>query len=457
MCASVTEVLLHGPLGPRSRSGRALFKTLCASGVSRAVDELPKAAPKEVSRQAFRFSFRWKHVLAVLCAIGLWSLAAVAQTTGAIRGEVRDPSGALVPGADLTATLAGTNVVRSATTTSDGSYEIPELAVGTYEIAVRAGGFKNYAARDVVITIGHVVVLDIALEIGGASETVTVQASATQVETTSTQIGAVMSETSVRELPLSTRDTYELLQLQPGVQSQVGADLFYGSDNAGVVSVNGGRGRSNNYTVNGGDGNDIFANGPAIQPSPDAIEEFRVLTNTFDAEYGRNSGSIVNVVTKSGTNEIHGDFYEFLRNNVFNTRGYLDDSVPDYKQNQFGATIGGPIKKDRTFIFGSYEGDRVIQGLNSGIVDVPTPAQGTGDFSTDGPLTGSIADPSFATILANRNTGGGQTCQQAVAAIPGSAPIAVGSNYADIFPTQQIPTACFDPTALSLYSQFVAP
>ena len=146
------------------------------------------------------------------------------------------------------------------------------------------------------------------------------------------------------------------------MQSQLGADLFYGSSNPGVVSVNGGRGRSNNYMVNGGDGNDIFVNGPAIQPSPDAIEEFRVLTNTFDAEYGRNSGSVVNVVTKSGSNSVHGDFYEFFRNKVLNTKGFFDTTVPDYKQNQFGATLGGPIKKDKTFIFGSYEGDRLAPG-----------------------------------------------------------------------------------------------
>ena len=118
--------------------------------------------------------------------------------------------------------------------------------------------------------------------------------------------------------------------------------------------------------VNGGDGNDIFVNGPAIQPSPDAIEEFRVITNTFDAEYGRNSGSVVNVVTKSGTNAVHGDFYEFLRNQALNTEGYFDPFKLDYQQNQFGATLGGPIKKDRTFIFGSYEGNRLIQGISSG-------------------------------------------------------------------------------------------
>ncbi len=162
-----------------------------------------------------------------------------------------------------------------------------------------------------VVTIGHVNFITVTLQVGGPADTVTVEANAAQVETTSTQLGAVMTDTSIRELPLNTRNAYQLLQLQPGVQSQLGADLFYGSDNPGVVSVNGGRGRSNNYMVNGGDGNDMFVNAPAIQPSPDAIEEFRVLTNTFDAEYGRNSGSVVNVVTKSGTNDIHGDFYEF--------------------------------------------------------------------------------------------------------------------------------------------------
>jgi hypothetical protein len=401
-----------------------------------------------------------------VCLVALWCAVAGAQTTGEIRGEVRDPSGALVPNANLTATLAGTNTVRSAVTAAEGSFEIPELAVGTYEIAIRATGFKNYAARDVVVTIGHVAVLEIALEIGGASETVTVQATATQVETTSTQIGAVMSETAVRELPLSTRDTYQLLQLQPGVQSQVGADLFYGSDNAGVVSVNGGRGRSNNYTVNGGDGNDIFANGPAIQPSPDAIEEFRVLTNTFDAEYGRNSGSVVNVVTKSGTNDLHGDFYEFFRNNILNTRGLFDKvnspyaPTLDYKQNQFGTTLGGPIKKDRTYIFGSYEGNRLRKGIDAGTVVFPTAAEAGGDFLDTGPtFVGTLVDPAFARLLSNRKSDPNNpatTCQQAVTAIGGGA-IAAGTLFSSIFPKNQIPTACFDPTAEAIYNQWVAP
>ena len=255
---------------------------------------------------------------------------------------------------------------------------------------------------------------------------------AVQVETTSSQLGGVMTDTSIRELPLNQRNAYALLQLQPGVQSQLGADLFAGSENPGVVSVNGGRGRANNYMVNGGDGNDIFVNAPAIQPSPDAIEEFRVLTNTFDAEYGRNSGSVVNVVTKSGTNSVHGDFYDFLRNDALNSRGYFDNTIAPYKQNQFGATLGGPIKKDRTFIFGSYEGNRLHQGVSTGQVQLPTAAEAAGDFSEPGlepgggpaqVFTGGIADQTFADVL-NARPG----CSAAVLTQSGQA-IAVGSTY----------------------------
>jgi hypothetical protein len=424
------------------------------------VDELPNGLPSEVSRRKTVFGLIGERVWIVVCAVALCVVAAGAQTTGAIRGEVRDPSSSLVPGAALTATLAGTDTVRGATTDANGAYEFPELPVGTYTVSARATGFKAFAETNVVVTIGHVAVVDIALSVGGASETIEVLGNATQVETTSTQIGAVMDETAVRELPLSTRNTYQLLQLQPGVQSQVGADLFYGSDSPGVVSVNGGRGRSNNYTVNGGDGNDLFSNGPAIQPSPDAVEEFRVLTNTFDAEYGRNSGSVVNVVTKSGTNDIHGDFYEFLRNDALNSQGYFDPTILPYKQNQFGATLGGPIKKDRTFIFGSYEGNRLGKGIDAGTVLFPTFDEAAGNFNSAGPaFVGTLVDPNFASILANRASDSahpGTTCQQAVTNIGGAA-IAPGTLFASIFPNNQIPIACFDPTALAVYNKWVAP
>lgn len=409
--------------------------------------------------------------LIVLCLIVVAPRAAAQSTGGRIRGTVTDNSGASVSGAKVSLINEGTNAVRDAETNASGEYLFLEVPVGSYEIDVTITGFKKYVRKAIPLNLDQIVGVDVSLQVGGATETVEVSGAPPVIDTTTTQLGAVMTERSVTELPLSTRNTYELLQLQPGVQSQLGADLFFGSDNPGVVSVNGGRGRSNNYMVNGGDGNDLFVNGPAIQPSPDAISEFKVLTNTFDAEYGRNSGSVVNVVTKSGTNEVHGDFYEFIRNDVLNTKGFFDPTVPDYKQNQFGATLGGPIKKDKTFIFGSYEGNRLREGIPSGNVTLPSGDEASGNFAPGGgfptpppgmttlaPGTagGVLTDGAFATALANRNTGGGATCQQAVTA-EGGALIQPGALYSSIFPNSVVPTACFDPTALALYNRFVAP
>ena len=204
--------------------------------------------------------------------------------------------------------------------------------------------------------------------------------------------------------------------------------------------MNGGRGRSNNFNVNGGDGNDLFVNSPAIQPTPDSIAEFRVLSNTFDAEYGRNSGAVINVVTKSGTNSWHGSVYEFIRNQSLNAKGYLDLRRADDKQNQFGGTFGGPIKKDRTFFFASYEGRRVVHGISSDPVIVPTAAERTGDFSaTPFDPSAVIGTQTFADIL-NARCGVGAT---------------VGATYTSLFPTNVIPANCFDPAAAAIMQLYV--
>jgi outer membrane receptor protein involved in Fe transport len=388
--------------------------------------------------------------------------AGAQSTGGRIRGTVTDESGGAIVGAKVTLINEGTNVSREVQTSAAGEYLFLEVPVGSYEVDVNQQGFKKSAHKGIVLVLNEIATVDITLQVGSNVDTVEVTGAPPVIDTTTTQLGAVMTDQSVRELPLNSRNTYQLLQLQPGVQSQLGADLFYGSSNPGVVSVNGGRGRSNNYMVNGGDGNDIFVNGPAIQPSPDAIEEFRVLTNTFDAEYGRNSGSVVNVVTKSGTNSVHGDVYEFFRNKVLNTKGFFDSTVPDYKQNQFGATLGGPIKKDRTFLFGSYEGDRLRQGISSGQVDLPTAAEAGGNFASDGAFGGSVTDQTFANVLNSR-----PGCSQAIAAVSSTgaaalASLASGSSttpvpYSQIFSNSQVPTACFDPTANALYKNYVAP
>src|ERR1017187_269785 len=297
-------------------------------------------------------------------------------TGGRILGRVADPTGAVVGGVKVTAVNEATGISRDSQTNDSGDYVFPDLPVGTYTLSFELTGFKKGIRKSIALDINQVITLNMTMQLGGAQEIVDVTSEAPLVDTSSTQLGAVVNNRSVNELPLNARDSYQFLQLQPGVQSQLGSrgGTFYGSDSAGAVSVNGGRDRANNFSVNGGDANDQFVNLPTIQPTPDAIEEFRVISNTFDAEYGRNSGSVVNVVTKSGTNELHGSAYEFFRNKVLNAQGYFNTVKPQFNQNQFGGTFGGPIKKDRTFFFVSFEGRRVRQGISGDLVPVPTTA-----------------------------------------------------------------------------------
>jgi len=390
------------------------------------------------------------HVSFFTLVAALGSPALFAQSTGGrIRGTVTDQSGATVAAANVVITNQANGSQRDTQTGTNGEYIFLEVPVGTYEIEVNQTGFKKYLRKGIALDLNQIVSVDIALQLGTASETVEVTGAPPLVDTTSTQLGAVVGERAVSELPLAQRDTYQLLELQPGVQGQLGVDNVYGSDRAGVVSVNGGRGRDNNFTVNGGDGNDQFANLPAIQPSPDAIAEFRVLTNTFDAEYGRNSGAVINVVTKSGSNSLHGNLYEFFRQKDLNAQCFLDFEKLDYLQNQFGATLGGPIKKDKTFFFVTYEGDRLRKGVSSDQVTVPTDAQRTGDFSAT-PLQGGVTTDFFAQTLNSR-------CGLNVplpSTLPGPASQQI-VPYSTIFPGDVIPQQCMDQTALDLLNQNV--
>src|SRR5882672_3121823 len=385
--------------------------------------------------------------MATMVAVTMFfAVTADAQSTGGrIRGTVVDPSGGAVAGAKVLLINEANGTQRDTPASATGEYIFLEVPVGTYQIQVNQTGFKKYLRKGIVVNLNEVVNLDIVLQVGGSTEIIEVTGTPPLVDTTSTQMGAVVGSRAVSELPLAQRDTYQLLQLQPGVQSQLGVDNLYGSDRAGVVSVNGGRGRDNNFTVNGGDGNDQFANLPAIQPSPDSIEEFRVLTNTFDAEYGRNSGAVVNVVTKSGTNEYHGNFYEFFRNQALNAKGFFDSQKLDYLQNQFGVTFGGPIKKDKTFFFVTYEGDRLRKGSSSDTVTVPSDPERTGDFSAT-PFSGAVTTDFFAQTLNNRC---GLNIPMPSTTPTGKVP------YSAIFPTNVIPQACMDQTALDLLNQYV--
>ena len=378
--------------------------------------------------------------LAVLFCLVYPTFVLAQSTGGRILGRVADPSGAVLANVKVTATNEATGVSQETQTSPTGDYGFPQVPVGVYRLEFDLAGFKKNVQRGLNLDLNQVITVNMIMQIGETKETVEVTSEAPLVDTTSTQLGAVMDQRQVAGLPLNARDTYQLLQLQPGVQGVGGADLFYGSNQSGAVSVNGGRGRSNNFNVNGGDGNDLFVNSPAIQPTPDSIAEFRVLSNTFDAEYGRNSGAVINVVTKSGTNNWHGSVYEFLRNQSLNAKGYLDLRRADDKQNQFGGTFGGPIKKDRTFFFASYEGRRVVHGISSDPVIVPTAAERAGDFSAS-PFdpTAVVGTDTFAAIL-NARCGVGATA---------------GATYNSLFPTNVIPTNCFDPAAAAILKNFV--
>jgi hypothetical protein len=406
-----------------------------------------------IGRQPSRWSFQSFLIgvaFFVLCAVSTAPRMAAQSTGGRIRGTVADPSGAAIAAVTVHLVNEATHAAREVQSNENGEYLFLEVSVGSYEISAVQTGFKRYVRKGIPLNLNEVVTVDMALQVGGASETVEVTGAPPVVDTTSTQLGAVVNERSSTQLPLNQRDVFQLLQLQPGVQSQIGNNLFYGSDKPGVVTVNGGRGRSNNYSVNGGDSNDLFANLPAVQPSPDSIEEFRVITNSFDAEYGRNSGAVVNVVTKSGTNDIHGSVYEFFRNDVLNAHGFTfqPTAKPSFKQNQFGATLGAPIRKDKTFIFGSYEGRRIVRGIVSQPVPVPTSSDLAGNFGAAFP--GMLNDATVASIFENRSGCRSGLSSAAAQASLDAAAAGTPQLYDSIFTGGVVPTACFDPVAVNL-------
>ena len=393
-----------------------------------------------------RFRRRFTNAVA-FCA---WLAApAWGQNSAEVRGKVTDASHKPVVSAFLIITAQDTSFMRAETTDDAGEFAFASLPIGTYHLQVKADDFLPFEASGVRASIGEVVNLEVVLsqkqDSAGSLDT----RNATMIEAGNAQLGVVMGDLYITQLPLKSRDTFDLLQLQPGVQGTLGADLFLGNDNPGVVSVNGGRSRSNNSNVNGGNAGDQMLNSPSIQPSPDSISEFRVISHNYDAALGRNSGSVLDVITKSGAAAFHGSVYEFLRNNILNAKGYFDPATPDFKQNEFGGTFGGPIRRDKTFFFSSYEGRRLRQGITSDSVIVPTLQERTGDFSAGPAFSGMLNSATVAEALTTRSG-----CAAAVQA-RGGAPIVAGSPYAAIFPGNRIPSECFDPTAVDLLNQFV--
>jgi hypothetical protein len=330
-------------------------------------------------------------ILALLC---LRQPNASAQGAGgSISGTVKDMTGGVVPGATVTVRNAATGIQQSTETNSDGFFAFPSLPVGQYELKISHRGFKPYDRTGVMIDVNTKTEADVTLQMGEETQKITVQAGTAQIDVQSTQMGDVITGPVITAVGLNGRSYTDLLALQPGIvpestqtpDSIVMAGVTVaitpsGALNPGNQSISGQREDANGFLVNGSDVKEEMNGGTAIIPNLDSISEFRVLTNNFDAEYGNYAGGIVNVVTKSGTDQFHGDGLEFLRNTNLDARNYFSPQRETYDQNQFGGTLGGPVKKGKVFFFGDYQGTRTTQGLDTGLINVPSLAERNGNF-----------------------------------------------------------------------------
>jgi hypothetical protein len=384
-----------------------------------------------------------------------------AADTASISGTVTDSSGAAIAGATVTATNVDTGVAVSQQTNGQGFYSFQNLPVGKYSLAVEQKGFKVYRQTDIVLDVNQARVIDTALQVGQSNELVEVSSAALQVDTASTQMGEVIEGKEMTGVPLVTRSYTDLLALQPGVVStasqmtgayagpfisagfavpQVSGDL-----NSGALSVNGMREADNGFILNGMLVQELGYSGSGAIPNLDSIAEFRILTNNYDAEYGNYSGGQINVVTKSGTNDWHGNAFEFLRNTDLDAANYFNQGQRGvYHQNQFGGTFGGPVVHDKIFFFADYQGNRVIQDITQVIPGAPTAATESGDLTgIASSITGTVNGAAWAQQLSSQL---GQTVTA------GEPYYFSGCNsYSQcVLPNAQLPASAFNPIAAKL-------
>jgi hypothetical protein len=305
---------------------------------------------------------------------------------GTISGTVTDASGAVIPDTQIAIKNVATGLTRAVAADTAGFYTAPNLLPGSYEVTATAPGFATAVETGMTLTVGAQQVLNLTMQVGQVTQRLEVTGAAPTVQLASSTISAVVNSTTVRELPLNGRSWTDLAALQPGVapvETHVQGDNLRGYGDE--VSISGGRPQQNNYRLDGVSVNDFANGGPGSvlggNLGVDAIQEFSVLTSNYSAEYGKTSGGVVNAITRSGTNQFHGSVYEFLRNSALDARNFFDGDIPPFKRNQFGAAAGGPIHKDRTFVFGDYEGIRQSLGLTS-VVTVPSLAARAGNLST---------------------------------------------------------------------------
>ncbi|MBW4039750.1 MAG: TonB-dependent receptor [Acidobacteria bacterium] len=389
------------------------------------IHESQRQGPRVLRREGLQ-SFS----IVVLLALFFGTMSAVGQfTTSRLGGFVQDNSGAAIPGATVTVEQDGTGYKQTDKSAANGEYNFPSLPVGSYTLSVELPGFSTYVQHGIVLALGQVATQTVSLSVGAVSQQVTVQGSVNQITTDDAAITQVINERSIEGLPLNGREAQQLVFLIPGavnVSSQNCGNNCEGGVLPGeqYAKVNGGGANGVYYLLDGVDYNDPYINANLPFPSPDALEEFNVQTDNMSATYGNATGGVANVVTKSGTDQFHGDAFEFLRNYAMDAKNYFATSPNPLKQNQFGGTIGGPILKGKLFFFGSYQGTRQNTAINGQIAQVPTQAERNGDFSDLLPE-----------VLTNPNP---------------NSPYQFNSN-------NQINPAAFDPTALFLLNHIPLP
>ena len=398
--------------------------------------------------------------------------AARADVNGSINGVVRDSAQAVVTGAKVQITNVQTNVAQEATTGPDGAYHFLALPPGNYRISATASGFRTYNASGITLQVNDQLRVDITLQVGTIAETIDVSASAAHVETESTQLGDVVSSKQMLALPLNGRSYLDLLSLQAGVAPDTAGTLLGNTQsdrpvsgyitNAGNISVNGQRETANAFLVNGGDVSEGRNLGAGLVPNLDSVQEFRLITNSFDAEYGKFSGAVMNAITKSGTNGFHGDVFEFVRNDKLDAANYFTPQKSELRRNQFGYAVGGPFWKNKVFWFTDYQGTRQVQGAETGGLFLPTDAQRQGIFgpnilnnTVDGTAGGTCPACGWPTELSTRlgyTVNAGEPYWTA-----GCNTLADAQAGTCVFPGGVIPKAAWSPAAVGTLSSIPVP
>src|SRR4051794_31447979 len=389
-------------------------------------ERLPHESPEEPMRAtgpALRRALRRAVLALAVLSAALPRPAAAQAVTGTILGAVRDSRGGGLPGASVVLVNQDTGFSRTFTTDGSGEYTAPLMPTGTYTVTAEMSGFKKISLSNVHVGVDQKVRSDIKLELGQMSEAVTIQAETPLIQSSSSELGATIGQEQIEALPLNGRNFVSLTRTIPGVlRPPPGANI----DGAGSLawragsgfSANGHRARDNNYLLDGVDNNETWLQTVVVFPSVDALDEFKLQTSTYSAEFGRSLGGVVNIQIKSGSNAFHGSAYDFNRNDAFDANNFFNNRAgrpkPDFKQNQFGGTLGGPIYKNKTFFFGDYQGLRINAGQTY-LSTVPTLKMRNGDFSeisrviydpaTGQPFPGNIIprdrfDPASANVFA---------------------------------------------------------